>query len=106
MCIYTTYISTLSRPARYLERFAHFFSEPVFVRRCFEALNAEQRPELLGAARAMQELFEVYRGEKGIEQELLVDYCYEARRSRRFRGVSGDFIRFYQIFNCFRCSWT
>lgn len=63
--------------ARYLERFAHFFRRDVFVRRCFEALNAEQRPELVGAAAAMKELFEEYRLEKHVISETMVEHCYK-----------------------------
>jgi len=62
--------------SRYLERFAHFFSAPLFVRRCFEALHAEQRPELLGAASAMKELFAQYSLEKDIS-ESMVEHCYK-----------------------------
>ena len=78
---------------RYVERFAHFFSEPLFVRRCFETLNAEQRPELLGAAKAMQELFEDYRDLKGVSEELLVDFCYQAPGN--FHEMFKDFDGFY-----------
>ncbi|CAK9063519.1 unnamed protein product [Durusdinium trenchii] len=63
--------------SRYLERFAFFFQAELFVRRCFEALLAEQRPELVGAAEAMKELFEEYRSVKHLPEESLVEHCYK-----------------------------
>eukprot|EP00438_Fugacium_kawagutii_P004966 Skav222397 [mRNA] locus=scaffold4422:233805:265450:+ [translate_table: standard] len=56
-------------------------SEKVFVRRCFEALNAEQRPELVGASNAMKELFKEYRRELDLSEDSLVEHCYKARHS-------------------------
>merc|ERR1711972_1217739 len=66
--------------ARYLERFAYFFSKTFFVRKCFETLNSEQKPEHVGVRAALRTLFEAYRRESfsgvACETESYVDHCY------------------------------
>ncbi|CAJ1362745.1 unnamed protein product [Effrenium voratum] len=67
--------------ARYVERFGFFFSKAFFVRRCFEALNGECKPEFAGARAAMQDLFAQYRRDPQARVpelvESLEEYCYK-----------------------------
>lgn len=66
--------------ARYLERFAWCFSRAFFVRKCFEALNSEQKPEHAGVRAAMETLFAEYRlhSSSGVpaDVESYVEHCY------------------------------
>lgn len=62
--------------ALYLERFASFFEQGRFVRRAFETLNSEVKPEHQGFRSAFQILFAAYRVENGLLEESYVEYCY------------------------------
>merc|ERR1719161_2191258 len=66
--------------AVYLERFAWFFSRGFFVRKCFEALNSEQKPEHAGVRSALEDLFAEYRRcpGSGVSEEATsyVEHCY------------------------------
>lgn len=60
----------------YLERFCYFFSEEFFVKRCFEVLNAENKPQHIGFRKAAQTLFQFFREEMNISEDSLLEYCY------------------------------
>ena len=63
--------------AVYLERFSYFFSRDFFVKKAFETLNSEFKPEHVGFRKAAQTLFMTYRREQGsIEDDEFVQYCY------------------------------
>lgn len=62
--------------AIYLERFAYFFSRDFFIRKSFEALNSELKPEHAGFRRAAETLFKLYKEEFGLTEDSLVEYCY------------------------------
>jgi hypothetical protein len=62
--------------ALYLERFAYFFSSGFFVRKAFETLNAEVKPEHVGFRKACEILFPFYREEMGIAGESFLEHCY------------------------------
>jgi hypothetical protein len=63
-----------------LERFAWCFSRDFFVRKCFEWLNSEQKPELVGVRAAMETLFAAYRLHPGhgVPEDVgsYIEYCY------------------------------
>lgn len=61
----------------YAERFAHFFTRDFFVKRCFEALNAEMKPEHAGFRRAAETLYHEYRIAHGIEDGTLLEHVYD-----------------------------
>ena len=69
--------SASQRLRRYAERFAHFFTQGFFVRKCFEALHSELKPEHAGFRRAAATLFSEYRAVHGIEAPTLVEYVYD-----------------------------
>lgn len=85
----------------FLERFAHFFTEEFFVRRCFETLCAEHKPEHAGFKRACNTLFTEYRrvyGEGGgfVDEEDIVEHLYDeeiveldVKRAARFLAWCG-----------------
>mgnify|MGYP004284492359 CR=1 FL=1 len=54
----------------YAERFAHFFSKDFLVRKAFEALNSESKPEHAGFRRATETLEDLYRGAAGVRRRL------------------------------------
>jgi len=61
----------------YLERFAHFFTREFFVRRAFEALYSETKPEHAGFRKACATLFRAYRNKhEGITEEGLADHLF------------------------------
>jgi len=64
--------------ALYLERFAYFFRVEFFVRKAFETLNAESKPEHAGFRKAAETLYGYYFDEvlKGKGDESLMEYCY------------------------------
>ena len=57
-------------------RFSFFFRRQFFVRRAFETLNAETKPEHSGFRRAVARLFEVYRDEHGVAEGSLAEHVY------------------------------
>ena len=75
--IVDTSSSASQRLRRYAERFAHFFTQGFFVRKCFEALHSELKPEHAGFRRAADTLFSEYRAVHGIEAPTLVEYVYD-----------------------------
>jgi hypothetical protein len=94
------------RLAVYLERFAWFFRPEFLVRRLFEVLNAETKPEHAGFSRAAETLFQIYRQEKLLkdaqgdramaEGETLVEHVYDemcttldVRRTAAFLSWTG-----------------
>ena len=62
--------------AIYLERFAFFFSRDFFIRKSFEVLNSEMKPEHAGFRTATETLFKLYKAEFGFEEDSLVEHCY------------------------------
>ena len=62
--------------APYLERFAFFFSRDFFIRKSFETLNSEMKPEHVGFRTAAETLFKLYKAEFGFEEDSLVEHCY------------------------------
>jgi len=62
--------------AVYLERFSSFFSRDFFVRKAFETLNAEVKPEHVGWRKACETLFQDYKSEYGLGEDSLVEHCY------------------------------
>ena len=65
-----------SRYAVYASRYAYFFSRSFFIRKAFETLNAETKPEHAGFRKACDTMFEVFRHQWDIPQESLVEYAY------------------------------
>lgn len=63
--------------ALYLERFAYFFSREFFIRKAFEVLYAEFKPDHVGFRKACEVLFNVYRAEQGITEESIVEHVYK-----------------------------
>mmetsp|Transcript_110826 Transcript_110826/g.203209 ORF Transcript_110826/g.203209 Transcript_110826/m.203209 type:complete len:919 (+) Transcript_110826:61-2817(+) len=64
--------------ALYLERFTTFFRRDRFIRKAFETLNSECKPEHHGFRAAFNILFDVYRKEQGgIPEETYVEHCYQ-----------------------------
>mmetsp|Transcript_99280 Transcript_99280/g.266766 ORF Transcript_99280/g.266766 Transcript_99280/m.266766 type:complete len:358 (-) Transcript_99280:105-1178(-) len=68
--------------AVYLERFAHFFRTDFFVRKAFETLNAEGKPEHIGFRRAAETLYSRYRrdvlhgsGSGSLLEHVYDEYC-------------------------------
>jgi hypothetical protein len=67
------------RLAVFLERFSFFFRPEFLVRRMFEGLNSETKPEHVGFARAAETLYQIYVSEQlGPEEvaETLVEHVY------------------------------
>jgi len=63
--------------ARYLERFAYFFSRGFFVRKAIETLNSETKPEHCGFRQVCDTLFNVYRREqKEVTADSFVEHIY------------------------------
>lgn len=63
--------------ALYLERFAFFFERDRFIRKMFETLNSECKPEHHGFRAALKVLFEAYRtAQGGISEDTYVEHCY------------------------------
>lgn len=50
----------------YAERFAHFFSRRFFVRKCFESLHSEVKPEHAGFRAAVGTLYAEYASLHGL----------------------------------------
>lgn len=67
------------RLAVYVERFAHFFRAEFLVRKAFETLNAETKPEHTGFRNAAQTLYTYYRMEvlEGSGADTLLEHCYQ-----------------------------
>lgn len=65
--------------AMYLERFAHFFRTDFFVRKAFETLNAESKPEHMGFRQAAETLYSRYRTEMlhGSGSDSLLEHVYD-----------------------------
>merc|ERR1711862_21146 len=64
--------------AIYLERFAYFFRKDFFIRKAFETLNSETKPEHIGFRKAVETLYIDYKREvlHGSGEESLVEHCY------------------------------
>eukprot|EP00600_Ochromonadales_sp_CCMP1393_P003228 CAMPEP_0174989630 /NCGR_PEP_ID=MMETSP0004_2-20121128/20842_1 /TAXON_ID=420556 /ORGANISM="Ochromonas sp., Strain CCMP1393" /LENGTH=484 /DNA_ID=CAMNT_0016243087 /DNA_START=60 /DNA_END=1514 /DNA_ORIENTATION=- len=63
----------------YVERFAFFFSRGFLLRKAFDALYTECKPEFVGAQRALQLLYGHYQQEKGtniVVEDSLVEHLY------------------------------
>lgn len=64
--------------AVYLVRFAHFFSRDVFLRKSFETLISETKPEHAGFRKSLARVYEIFKGEA--EEEFpsasVEGYCY------------------------------
>jgi hypothetical protein len=63
--------------AIYLERFAHFFSVDFFVRKSFNKLNSEEKPEHAGFRIAAEALYSAFRLEQGCSQESFLEYSFD-----------------------------
>merc|ERR1712032_869064 len=65
--------------ARYLERFAHFFSRDFFVPKAFNVLNSEQRPEHYGFRKASDTLYQAFRAaHPGVATaDTCVEFCFK-----------------------------
>ena len=68
--------------AVYLERFAFFFQREFFVKKAFEKLNSEEKPEHAGFRKACDTLYAVYRQEQLIgtaeaEAGSLLEHVYD-----------------------------
>ena len=62
----------------HVERFAYFFSRDFFVRKAFETLNSEFKPEHAGFRKACETLFQIYKAEQGaIEDDSFIEHCYQ-----------------------------
>mmetsp|Transcript_116063 Transcript_116063/g.237363 ORF Transcript_116063/g.237363 Transcript_116063/m.237363 type:complete len:744 (-) Transcript_116063:165-2396(-) len=71
--------SRRQRLATYLERFAYFFRAGFFVRKAFETMNSETKPEHVGFRQAAETLYTFYRTEK-LEaggEDTLMEHCYK-----------------------------
>lgn len=70
--------SARKRFAVYLERFAYFFRAEFLVRKAFETLNTESKPEHMGFRNAAGTLYSHYREEvlKDTGPETLLEFCY------------------------------
>mmetsp|Transcript_41174 Transcript_41174/g.118997 ORF Transcript_41174/g.118997 Transcript_41174/m.118997 type:complete len:733 (-) Transcript_41174:582-2780(-) len=62
--------------AVYLERFMFFFSRDFFVRKAFETLNAEVKPEHAGWRKSCETLYQTYQKEYGASEDSLIEHCY------------------------------
>lgn len=58
--------------AIYLERYNYFFRREYFIKRCFENLNAQD-----GFSACAETLFQLFKQERSIEAETIVEYCYQ-----------------------------
>lgn len=65
-----------NRFATYAQHFAYFFSRDFLVKKCFETLNAESKPEHMGFRKACDTMYEIFRFQWDIEAETLVEYAY------------------------------
>merc|ERR1712224_437626 len=73
------YAHVRKRLSIYLERFAHFFRIDIFVRKAFETLNSESKPEHMGFGAAVQTLYTRYRLDvlNGSGEDSLLEHCYQ-----------------------------
>jgi hypothetical protein len=62
--------------AVYLEKFAYFFSREFFIKKAFETLNSECKPEHVGFRKALEVLFATYRQEQGVAEETYIEHLY------------------------------
>lgn len=63
--------------AVYLERFAYFFRRDFFVRRAFDVLYSEAKPEHAGFRKACETLYQQYRKEQDAAPEAsFLEHCY------------------------------
>ena len=62
----------------YLNRFVYFFNQDFLVKKLFETLNSEMKPEHIGFRKAFQTLYEVYRSVclSDVDADSYVDHCY------------------------------
>merc|ERR1719414_1344641 len=58
----------------YMARFAHFFRRDFFVRRLFETLNSESKPEHTGFRKTCDTLYGIYRLEAGAQEESFIEH--------------------------------
>lgn len=61
----------------YVRRYAHFFTPGFLVQRMFEVLNSEIKPEHVGFSKACDTLFALYRAERGVAEEALLEHLYD-----------------------------
>ena len=61
----------------YLRKAAYFFSVDFLVRRMFETLNAENKPEHYGFRRACDALYPAFAAAEGATDESLLEYLYD-----------------------------
>lgn len=88
--------SSSKRLRIYADRFAHFFTQTFFVRKAFEALHSELKPEHSGFRHAAATLFSEYAEAHGLEEATLVEHVYDdmmleldVERIARFFGWCG-----------------
>lgn len=63
--------------AVYMNKYAYFFRREFLVKRMFEVLHSESKPEHMGFKKAIHTIFGKYREEKGIEAESYVEHFYD-----------------------------
>ncbi|GFH49520.1 hypothetical protein CTEN210_05996 [Chaetoceros tenuissimus] len=61
----------------YAEKFAHFFSKDFLVKRMFEVLNAETKPEYIGFKASCDALFPLFKTGYNLHEETLSEYLYD-----------------------------
>lgn len=61
----------------YFEKFSHFFSKDFLVRRMFEVLNAENKPEHMGFRKSCEVLFPLFKENEGITSDSLLEHLYD-----------------------------
>jgi hypothetical protein len=63
--------------AVYMEKYAYFFRRDFLVRRMFEILHSESKPEHMGFKKAFETVFQTYRQDAGIATESYVEHFYD-----------------------------
>jgi hypothetical protein len=64
------------RFATYANHYAYFLSRNFFIKKAFETLNGETKPEHAGFRKACDTMFGVFKVQWGIEADSLVEYAY------------------------------
>lgn len=62
----------------YLNRYVYFFNQDFLVKKLFETLNSEMKPEHIGFRKAFETLYQVYRSEclSDRDADNYIDHCY------------------------------
>mmetsp|Transcript_55755 Transcript_55755/g.83021 ORF Transcript_55755/g.83021 Transcript_55755/m.83021 type:complete len:743 (-) Transcript_55755:151-2379(-) len=62
---------------QYADKFAFFFTKDFLVKRMFEVLNAEGKPEYVGFKGACSELYALFKHIYGLSEDTLLEYLYD-----------------------------